>query len=170
MAAGAGGIYLLGLVDHDDHQRETGFLSGEATIDSLAIVEALSYATGRERPYQDNANGKFRRGGSSFPSDHSAVAWSIAGIVAHEYPSPFMKVLSYGMATLVSASRVNAKQHFPSDVLIGSRVRISDQRIRLPATPRSRPSRGSLGNSGDPAGKPVALGVEIHGIAIRSAG
>jgi len=120
MAAGAGGLYFLGLVDHDEHQRETGFLSGEAAVDSLAVVEALKFATGRERPYQDNANGKFGHSGSSFPSEHSAVAWSIAGIVAHEYPNPFIKYFSYGLATLVSATRVTAKEHFPSDVLIGS--------------------------------------------------
>jgi len=48
MVGGAGGLYLLGLVDHNDHQRETGFLSGEAAIDSLAVVEAIKYATGRE--------------------------------------------------------------------------------------------------------------------------
>jgi len=120
MAAGAGGLYFLGLMDHDDHQRETGFLSGEAAIDSLAVVEALKYATGRERPYQDNANGKFWHSGQSFPSEHSAVAWSIAGTVAHEYPNPFVKFLSYGLATLVSASRVTAKEHFPSDALVGA--------------------------------------------------
>ena len=39
---------------------------------------------------------------------------------AHEYPSPFVKFLSYGMATVVSASRITSKEHFPSDVLIGS--------------------------------------------------
>lgn len=120
MAGGAGGLYLLGLVDHDDHQRETGFLSGEAAVNSLAVVEALKFAAGRERPYLDNANGKFGRSGSSFPSEHSAVAWSIAGIVAHEYPNPFIKYLSYGLATLVSASRVTAKEHFNSDVLVGA--------------------------------------------------
>ncbi len=122
MAGGAGGIYLLGLMTNNEHQRETGFLSGEAAIDSLAIVEALSFATGRQRPYQENGNGQFWKGGSSFPSDHSAVAWSIAGVVAHEYPSPFTKFLAYGAATAVSLSRVGAKQHFPSDALIGSAI------------------------------------------------
>ncbi len=120
MAGGAGGLYLLGLVDHNEHQRETGFLSEEAAIDSLAVVEALKFAAGRERPYQDNANGKFRLGGSSFPSEHAAIAWSIAGIVAHEYPNPFLKFLSYGLATVVSASRVEGKEHFTSDVLVGA--------------------------------------------------
>jgi hypothetical protein len=122
MAAGAGGFYFLGLLTHDDHARETGFLSGEATLDSLAITEALSYATGRQRPDQGNGDGRFRKNGTSFPSDHAAAAWAIAGMVAHEYPNPFLKFLSYGAATAVSVSRMNAKQHFPSDVLIGAAI------------------------------------------------
>lgn len=122
MVAGAGGMYVLGLTTQNEHQRETGFLSGEAAIDSLAIVEALSYATGRQRPYQGNGAGHFGSGGNSFPSEHSAVAWAIAGMFAHEYPNPFLKFLSYGAATAVSVSRITAKQHFPSDVLVGSAI------------------------------------------------
>ena len=122
MAGGAAGLYLLGLTTHNDHERESGFLSGEAAIDALAMVEAIKYASGRERPYLDNANGRFFKGGASFPSEHAAGAFAIAGIMAHEYPSPFMKFLSYGLATVVSATRVNAKEHFPSDVLIGAAI------------------------------------------------
>ena len=122
MAGGAAGLYFLGLMTHNEHQRETGFLSGEAAIDALIAVEALKYVTGRERPYQDNGNGQFWKGGTSFPSEHAAGAFAIAGIVAHEYPSPLIKFLSYGMATVVSASRITAKQHFPSDVLVGAAI------------------------------------------------
>jgi membrane-associated phospholipid phosphatase len=122
MAGGAAGLYMLGLATHNDHQRESGLLSGEAAIDALAAVEAIKYASGRERPYLDNANGKFLKGRASFPSEHSAGAWAIAGIMAHEYPSPFMKFISYGLASLVTATRVNAKQHFPSDVLVGAAI------------------------------------------------
>ncbi len=122
MAGGAGGLYFMGLLTHNEHQRETGFLSGEAAIDSLIAVEALKLATGRQRPYQDNGNGQFWKGGASFPSEHAAAVWSIAGIVAHEYPSPLMKFLSYGMAGVVSVSRIGAKQHFSSDVLVGSAI------------------------------------------------
>ena len=120
MAGAAGGLYFLGLLTHNHHQRETGFLSGEAAINSLIAVEALKYATGRQRPLQGNGTGPFFSSGSSFPSEHAAATWAIAGIVAHEYPSPFMKFISYGMATAVSASRINAKQHFPADVLVGA--------------------------------------------------
>lgn len=120
MAGGAGGLYVLGLLTHNQRQRETGFLSGEAAVDSLVVVEALKFATGRQRPFQGNGTGPFWSSGSSFPSEHAAATWAIAGIVAHEYPGPFMKFISYGMATVVSASRITAKQHFPSDVLVGA--------------------------------------------------
>jgi len=122
MAAGAGGLYFLGLINHNQHQRETGFLSGEAAIDSLIAVEALKFAFGRQRPLQGNGTGPFWSSGRSFPSEHAAATWSIAGILAHEYPSSFMKFISYGMATAVSASRITAKQHFPSDVLVGAAI------------------------------------------------
>ena len=122
MAGGAAGTYFLGLLTHNEHQRESGFLSGEAAIDSLIAVEALKLVTGRQRPYQDNGDGQFWKGGASFPSEHAAAVWSIAGIMAHEYPSPFMKFLAYGMATTVSVARIGAKQHFPSDVLVGAAI------------------------------------------------
>jgi hypothetical protein len=122
VAGGTGGLYLLGLMTDNEHQRESGFLSGESAVDSLMVVEALHYATGRQRPDQGSWAGRFRRRGTSFPSEHSAAAWSIAGIITHEYPSPFMKFLSYGAATAISASRITAKQHFPSDVLVGMAI------------------------------------------------
>jgi membrane-associated phospholipid phosphatase len=119
--AGVGaGMYVWGHVTHDEHKRETGFLAGEAAIDSLAATYALKYALQRERPLTDNYRGGFWQGGDSFPSQHAAAAWAIAGIVAHEYPSPFTSILAYGLAAGVSGSRLTGKQHFPSDVLIGS--------------------------------------------------
>src|SRR5205807_8010210 len=75
-----------------------------------------------QRPYEGNGSGQFFKGGASFPSEHSAATWAIAGIFAHEYPSPFIRFASYGLATMVSASRITAKQHFPSDVLIGAAI------------------------------------------------
>jgi hypothetical protein len=40
--------------------------------------------------------------------------------MAHEYSGTLPKILAYGMASAVSFSGVHARQHFPSDVLIGS--------------------------------------------------
>jgi membrane-associated phospholipid phosphatase len=119
IGAGAG-LYLLSFPTHNEHWRETGFLAGEAALNSLVTVEALKYSLGRERPYQGNGSGPFFQGGTSFPSEHSAAAWSIAGVFAHEYQGALPKLFAYGMASAVSFSRVRARQHFPSDVLVGS--------------------------------------------------
>src|SRR5713226_7236551 len=117
----ASGMWLLGHVKHNDHWRETGFLAGESALNSLVAVEALKYSLRRERPYPGDGSGPFfQSGGTSFPSEHAAAAWSVAGIIAHEYPGPLTKTMAYGLASLVSVSRLKAHQHFPSDVLIGS--------------------------------------------------
>jgi membrane-associated phospholipid phosphatase len=122
MAAAGGGFYFLGRITHDDHKRETGILAGEAAMDSYGVTSAFKYAFGRERPQQDDYRGKFRQGANSMPSEHAAAAWSIASVIAHEYPGPLTTFLAYGAATAVSMSRVTAKEHFPSDVLIGSAI------------------------------------------------
>src|SRR5258708_31314456 len=82
----------------------------------------MKYAFGRERPLQDNYRGRFGQGGVSFPSEHAAAVWSIASVIAHEYPGPLTSLFVYGLASAVSASRISAKQHFPSDVLVGSAI------------------------------------------------
>src|SRR6266571_2559345 len=120
LVGGAGGMWLLGHARHNEHWSETGFLSGEAALNSLAVVEGMKYSFGRQRPDEGIGNGEFFKGGTSFPSEHAAAAWSVAGVIAHEYPSPFMRVMAYGLASLVSVSRVKAHQHFPSDVVVGS--------------------------------------------------
>jgi membrane-associated phospholipid phosphatase len=114
------GLYLFSYPAHNDHWRETGFLAGEAALNSLVTVEALKYSLGRERPYQGDGGGAFFHGGTSFSSEHAAAAWSIAGVIAHEYPGTLPKLLAYGTASTVSFSRVHARQHFPSDVLVGA--------------------------------------------------
>ena len=122
LVGAGGGLYLWSKLSHDDHQRETGLLAGEAAINSFAVDTTFKYAFGRQRPNEGNGHGNFFQHGVSFPSDHSAVAWSIASVIAHEYPSPFTKFAVYGLATAVSASRVMGKQHFPSDVVVGGAI------------------------------------------------
>jgi membrane-associated phospholipid phosphatase len=122
LVGAGGGLYLWSKLSHDDHQRETGILAGEAAINSFAVDTTFKYAFGRERPNQGQGLGNFFQHGVSFPSDHSAVAWSIASVIAHEYPGPLTQIAAYGLATAVSASRVLGAQHFPSDVVVGSAI------------------------------------------------
>jgi Capsule assembly protein Wzi/PAP2 superfamily len=122
MGGVTGGLWLWGHMTHDDHKIETGVLAGEAAIDSMAVFYPMKYAFGRERPQQDAYRGRFGVGGNSFPSAHATLAWSMASVIAHEYPGPLTSLFAYGLASAVSTSRITGKQHFPSDVLIGSAI------------------------------------------------
>jgi membrane-associated phospholipid phosphatase len=119
LAAG-GGAYVLGALTNNGHLRETGLLSGEAAIDATGVSFLLKGATQRPRPFEGDGNGSFFQGGNSFPSEHTAIAWSMASVFAHEYPGPLTKFLAYGLASAVTIGRVTSKQHFSSDVWVGS--------------------------------------------------
>jgi hypothetical protein len=116
----SGGVFLLGEITNDDHKKETGLLSGEAAINSVGLAYLFGEITQRQRPLDGNGNGNFFSSGGSFPSEHAAAAWSIASVLAHEYPGWLTQTAVYSMATAVSVTRVTARQHFPSDVIVGS--------------------------------------------------
>src|SRR5258708_3128766 len=126
---GAAGLYFLGLGTHNEHLAETGRLGAEAVIDSLLVVEALKLATNRERPNEANAHGGFCPHGplsskldGSFPSAHAAESFTLARVIASEYRSKPVQIAAYAFALAISASRVTARQHFPSDVLVGGTI------------------------------------------------
>ncbi len=119
--------YFAGKATRNEHLQETSVLAEEAMADSFILNTALGYAINREKPRQGDGTGRFwphgRKtwpDGQSMPSDHSILVWSFAHVVASEYDGVATKALVYSLATTVSVSRVIARQHFPSDVLVGS--------------------------------------------------
>jgi membrane-associated phospholipid phosphatase len=120
--ATTGVLYLSGIARKDDHTRETGFLGLEAFGNTLVVDAVAQLIAGRERPLEGNRNGRFWVNNaldSSFPSQHSGLTWSMASVLAHEYPKPWVQLLAYGTATTVSVTRVTGLKHFPSDVAVG---------------------------------------------------
>jgi membrane-associated phospholipid phosphatase len=119
--------YAAGALRHDDYLKQTAVIAGEAMADSVILNEGLKYAIDRETPSQGDGTGRFWPhgpetwpDGQSMPSNHSIIVWSAAHVVANRYPGWATRLAAYGLATTVSVSRVMAKQHFPSDVLVGS--------------------------------------------------
>ena len=109
--------------DVADHAREAGILTAEAMVDGVVVEQGVKLITWQERPYQDNAKGKFFQSSagidSSFPSSHTLIAFSAASALAAEYPSRWAQVLLYTGAGGVGLARVLGQDHFPSDVLVG---------------------------------------------------
>jgi membrane-associated phospholipid phosphatase len=124
---GAGGItgaiYLFGRATHNARLRETGLLGAEALIDAGLDVNLIKSVTQRSRPPVDNGQGEFLEGGASFPSGHATTSWALAAVIAHEYKdNRLISLGAYGIATLVSVSRFTGRDHFLSDVLVGSAI------------------------------------------------
>jgi hypothetical protein len=124
-AAGAG--YIAGAVRNNDYLTETAVLSAEAMADATILDQGLKYALDRENPMLDNARGGLWPQGPkgwpnspSMPSEHAMNVWAFAHVVGGQYNGFATRVLVYGLASTVSVSRVIARQHFPSDVLVGS--------------------------------------------------
>jgi membrane-associated phospholipid phosphatase len=119
-------VYGFGHAHQDEHAQQAGILTGESMVDGLVAGEVLKLVFMRERPNTDNANGHFFQTSasfnSSFPSEHSLVAWSAASALAAEYPAPWTQFALYSAAAGVSLTRVMGQQHFPSDVLVGSSI------------------------------------------------
>jgi membrane-associated phospholipid phosphatase len=125
--ASVGVGYLVGAVKHNDYLRQTAVLAGEAIVDSVILNQGLKYATDRQDPMQGDGTGRFWPhgtrtwpDGTSMPSNHSMIVWSFAHVIGNRYPGWGTQLIVYSLASTVSVSRVLARDHFPSDVVVGS--------------------------------------------------
>jgi undecaprenyl-diphosphatase len=62
--------------------------------------------------------------GLGFPSGHSAVAFTLASVVAPELPVPLRPAV-FGWAAVVGWSRLYVGAHLPLDVLGGAAIGVS---------------------------------------------
>jgi membrane-associated phospholipid phosphatase len=121
--AAAGAIFITGLVTDNAHAKETGYLTAEALINAFPVYAGVQLIAGRERPNQGVGHGRFFQDhatSTSFPSGHAMFTWTIAAVIAHEYPRTWVKVLVYSTAAAVSVARYTGREHFVSDVAVGS--------------------------------------------------
>ena len=121
--AAAGAIFITGLITENAHARETGLLTGEALVNAYPVYVILQLIAGRERPDQGAGHGRFFQDHStntSFPSGHAMFTWTMAAVIAHEYPRTWVKILAYSTAAAVSVTRFTGREHFVGDVALGS--------------------------------------------------
>ncbi len=121
--AALGGVWLYGIRTDNPHAKETGELTLESLANTFLIYTPMQFIAGRERPDEGTGNGRFWRHGNfntSFPAGHPMFTWAMASVLAHEYPRPWLKVLAYGAALSVSGARLTGRNHFASDIWVGS--------------------------------------------------
>jgi hypothetical protein len=124
MELGAAGLmWANGCTHRDETLRDNGFVALEAAGAAAGIDEVFKIAANRQYPYAVKSTGEFWENGKSFPSGHSAASWAFASALAHRYPHKrWVKWSAYAFATAVSLSRIPAKKHYPSDILVGATI------------------------------------------------
>jgi hypothetical protein len=120
-----GGSLIVGKAKDKPTLLQMGRNSSEALVDAVIVSSVTKVVTGRERPDQGNGDGRFWKGGDSFPSGHAIDTWAVAAAVARSRGCPrWLAISAYAVATAVSVSRYTAHRHFPSDVFVGSALGI----------------------------------------------
>ncbi len=122
-AAAVAVAWGYGIKTHNEHLKETGLLEVEALVNTFLIYTPLQFAAGRQRPGEGNGYGDFGRHhniDTSFPAGHPMFTIAMASVVAHEYPKPWVEVLAYAAAASVMGGRFLGRDHWSSDVFVGS--------------------------------------------------
>ena len=114
---------LHGLVDKDEKALADAVYIGTSVVEATAICYALKYVVGRDRPYVRYRGEVVQRDypeSPSFPSGHTAAAFSLATSLSIRYPKWYVIAPSALWACSVGFARMNQGVHYPSDVLCGA--------------------------------------------------
>lgn len=124
-----GAVALAGIVEDDDYLLDTAGIMLESGAITFATFGVLKMIVGRHRPYVGAGAHKwefFRFSGSkdfrSFPSGHTAMAFSMAAVGTKRYPDWWVQVPAYALATAAGFQRIDSRVHWTSDVIVGAVV------------------------------------------------
>lgn len=115
------GIYAL--IQKDEHLLKDAVYIGTTVIEAVGLTYGLKYAFDRQRPYvkyPEKVNPIEMEDSPSFPSGHTAAAFSLATSLSITYPKWYVIAPSAVWACGVGFARINQGVHYPSDVLTGA--------------------------------------------------
>ena len=117
------GVYAL--IKKDQPLLKEAIYIGTSVIEALSITMAMKYTFDRQRPYEkypDLIHPVSTEPDPSFPSGHTAAAFSLATSLSITYPKWYVIAPSAVWACGVGLSRINQGVHYPSDVLTGAAI------------------------------------------------
>lgn len=127
LSASLAGVWLYGIKADNPHARETGLLTLETLANTFLIYTPMQLIAARQRPGEGNGHGDFfkhRAINTSFPGGHAMFTWAMATVMAHEYRQKWVQILAYGAAFAVTSSRFLARDHWSSDMFLGTALGI----------------------------------------------
>lgn len=118
-------LWGAGVWREDRPLAETGQLAFEAVFLGQLATAALKVGAGRKRPDEREDAWSFRpfsldKDYDALPSGHTANAFALAGVLSRRGEQPWLPWVCYGFAGLVGGARLQADDHWASDVLVGA--------------------------------------------------
>jgi membrane-associated phospholipid phosphatase len=128
------GTWLLaGVIDEPAGWRELGSMLEASTFATISS-EVLKLSLGRQRPNETTDPDQWFKGGGSFPSLHTSVAFAIGGVFAESGDERYRwlrRTLGYGMAGATAYVRLDHNAHWASDVVAGAALGLSTARFTM---------------------------------------
>lgn len=136
------GLMVTGTATHDQYAKTTALLAARGYANTEVLEFAAKLVARRLRPSDipagENFNHTFFKSkivsgnGSSFPSGHSAGAFCVAYVVSERYRNhKWVPWTMYGLATVISMSRITTLGHFPSDVFLGGAMGLAVSKFEV---------------------------------------
>jgi membrane-associated phospholipid phosphatase len=126
------GLYAAFIDDRDGYREAWSLI--EAGAFSGATAEVLGFAAGRERPDATTSANKWGKGGDSFPSLHTTVAFAVGTVFAESGNDEYRwirRIIGYGVASATGYVRTSENVHWLSDSVAGSALGIATARFVL---------------------------------------
>ena len=117
------GAYAL--IKKDQPLLKDAIYIGTSVVEAIGLTYGLKYAFDRQRPYEkypDRIHPIEPEDSPSFPSGHTAAAFSLATSLSITYPKWYVIAPSAVWACGVGLARINQGVHYPSDVLTGAAI------------------------------------------------
>ena len=123
-------IYGIGWLHKDSYAEDSALLAGEAVADGFLVDIPSKTITARRQPlgyfgsgpytssFFNGSHNPFHSGG--FFSGHAMAATAVAAVLAHRYRQHrWVPYVAYGLAGVISFSRIATSNHFPADAFFG---------------------------------------------------
>lgn len=128
------GTAAVGLVTKNRELIRVAVRTGTAIAFVSVVGQGLKFATGRDRPYQDEDFDAvdfkpFSAWDTSFPSGHTAAAFALATTLGDAIGSPWIQGGLYVLAGATGWARIAQQKHWSSDVVAGAAVGILSGKI-----------------------------------------
>lgn len=119
-------LLLGGVILKDKKLLETTRLLVESSLITGFITHSGKVLFNRSRPYTGRGSKDFHpfkfstaHEVSSFPSGHSSNIFSLTTVLTKQYSSWWLKIPAYTLAVAVALQRMDDRQHWTSDVVVG---------------------------------------------------